>query len=1055
MGTGWRSFVDGIALALGGLAVCVCSAAAQPDAVEASRQYSAAVRLQNLGSYDIAADAWRKFVDQYPRDPRVDKATHYLGVCYFHDGKLEQALAAFQKVVKSFPKSVLLDATYLYLGATQYQLGQSGKPEYYGQGAQTLATLLEKFPQSRYVPDGLFYRGECLYMQKKRKEAAAMYRQLVEKYPKHTLRPDALWALGVAQDELGQKEAAEATFRAFLAEYPQHELATEVSMRLGEVLFASGRHDEALDRFTRAAGTAGFAMADWAAIRQADTLVKLGRYAQAAKVYASLPQRFPQSKHLEEAALAAGKAYYRLGQIDEAIAQLRRVYDAGGEQVVEAAHWLAKAWLKQGRPADALGVVEKALAEDKDSRWRAELLMDRADAVYQLPKRRAESVGLYAELARKYPRSAVAPQALYMAAFAALESGQGAVALEHARSFFKAYADSELAADVTHVAAESLLVLKRYAEAAAEYGELIKRYPRRDELPVWQLRRALALHLDGKHEAAIDLLQPVLKRLDKPELVAEAHYVIGASRLALDQYQQAARSLEASLAATPRWPQAAEVLLLLALAQRRQDQTDAAVRTLERLIRDYPSSPDLDKAHYRLGECRYLQGNYEAAAEAYRKLVEDWPKSPLAPHALHEWGCAELDRGDVPTAEKVLSQLVADFPNHALVPRARYARALARYRLKDYRGAIDDLQAMLAADPQAPEKADAQYLLGMCQMSLESYQEAVAAFESLLENEPNYKAADSVQYQLGWALQYQGRQAEAAQVFARLAKDYPQSPRAAEAWFHVGQHAYGRKDYTEAAKAYYLSMQKAGVGELGEKATYKLGWSYYHQELFDAARKTFTYQRKTYPRGPLAADAAFMEAECLFRLGNYQQALDAYEQLEGLTTDEFRAQALLHAGQAAGRVQKWQKSAELLTRCTTQFPDSPYADEAWYELGWAWYKLGKADQAVEAFQKAIDKGGASGTEAAARAQFMIGEIQFERKDHAEAIKSFFKVIYGYGQATWQAEATYEAARCFEVLKRPGQAVELYRELIQKYPKSSKAPLARQRLDQLQAKKNEP
>jgi TolA-binding protein len=87
-------------------------------------------------------------------------------------------------------------------------------------------------------------------------------------------------------------------------------------------------------------------------------------------------------------------------------------------------------------------------------------------------------------------------------------------------------------------------------------------------------------------------------------------------------------------------------------------------------------------------------------------------------------------------------------------------------------------------------------------------------------------------------------------------------------------------------------------------------------------------------------------------------------------------------------------------------------------------------------------------EVAARAQFMIGEIFFQRKKHADAIKTFYKVIYGYSYPQWQANATFEAARCFEVLKKKDQAVKLYEELLEKYPKSDKASPARQRLNSL-------
>jgi TolA-binding protein len=136
----------------------------------------------------------------------------------------------------------------------------------------------------------------------------------------------------------------------------------------------------------------------------------------------------------------------------------------------------------------------------------------------------------------------------------------------------------------------------------------------------------------------------------------------------------------------------------------------------------------------------------------------------------------------------------------------------------------------------------------------------------------------------------------------------------------------------------------------------------------------------------------------------------------------------------------------LLDQGADKYPKSPYASETLYEAGWAQQNLGKLDDALALYQQVVGQSGALGHEAAARAQFMIGEIQFEKKIHDEAIRSFFKVIGGYSFPQWQAEATYEAARCFEVLKKPSQAVKLYKELIERYPESDKVPLAQKRVE---------
>ena len=55
---------------------------------------------------------------------------------------------------------------------------------------------------------------------------------------------------------------------------------------------------------------------------------------------------------------------------------------------------------------------------------------------------------------------------------------------------------------------------------------------------------------------------------------------------------------------------------------------------------------------------------------------------------------------------------------------------------------------------------------------------------------------------------------------------------------------------------------------------------------------------------------------------------------------------------------------------------------------------------------------------------------------------------GYNYPEWQANAQYEAGRCFEAIGKKDQAVQSYQEVIGKHPKSEKAPLAQRRLDSL-------
>ena len=80
---------------------------------------------------------------------------------------------------------------------------------------------------------------------------------------------------------------------------------------------------------------------------------------------------------------------------------------------------------------------------------------------------------------------------------------------------------------------------------------------------------------------------------------------------------------------------------------------------------------------------------------------------------------------------------------------------------------------------------------------------------------------------------------------------------------------------------------------------------------------------------------------------------------------------------------------------------------------------------------------------------MIGEIQFQQKKYADAVTSFYTVLSNYPYPQWQADAAFEAAKCFEALHKRAQAIKRYQELIDKFPQSDKVSAAKSRIEALQ------
>jgi cellulose synthase operon protein C len=1057
--------------------VLLAATALAPQVVLAEvgdKEYAVAAELYNLKSYDLAIDAWSSFLKTAPNHPRAAHGQHYLGISYMNTGQFEQAEAAFQKLIQTHPKFDLLDQSWLFLGMSQFSHARkSADQKAYERAAASFASQTEKFPQGKFRPQSLYYRAECLYALGKKEQAAPLYEQVVADKNSGALKADALYALGVAQEELAQPEAAGNAYQQFLNEFPQHKFAEEVGFRLGESLLARNQFAEAEKRFAVAAESKTFRAADLAMLRHAECLAARKKYPEAAQRFQQLARDFAQSEFRNQALMEAGKCAYLAGDHRAAIASLQPLTSLNDEVGAEAAHWTAQSMIRAGQPAEALKVAEAALKNAGASTFAPQLQLDQADALYELPERRKEAAAAYASLADKHPQDAVAPQARYMAGFAALNAGDYQQALAQAASFLKSYPQSELAADVNYVAAESQLQLKAYDQAASSYQTLLKSHPRHADAEAWKVRLGLALHLQGNAKDTVTALEPVIAEIQTPARKAEALFLLGVSQNQLEQSEAAAKSLLASLAADEKWRQADETYLALAHAQQRLGQLEAARKSVQTAIEKFPNSEALDRAHFLLAEYAFESGDLKTAGTEYQRIIADFAGSPLQTRARYGLGWTHYSRGENPQAVEALTEMLSALPKDAaatdeLARRAHYVRGLAQYgasqtasgesksnRLKE---AVADLSLFLKHAPEAAEAADARYMLGLCQAGIGQSQAAVATFQGLLKDFPQYAGADKVRYELAWSLRDLNQDDEATKFFAELADKNSSSPLAAEGRFNVGEAEYANRDFKAAAKSYYQAERQAQqlakdkvisaeqAQELGEKASHKLGWSYFRQDDFANAEKTFEYQLRVYPQGSLSGDAAFMRGESLFKQKKYREALAALKEVKDVTQPEFLALAVLHSAQAANLSLQFDTALALLENYRERFPDAKTHLEAIYEEGWALQNTGKLDDALIRYEKitAEDK---DNLEVAAKARFMIGEIYFEKKDHPKAIIQFFLVAKGYGYPQWQANAYYEAARCFEVLQKPEQALQSYREVL-KYADSDKRPLAEQRIKAL-------
>ncbi|MFM9069326.1 MAG: tetratricopeptide repeat protein [Planctomycetota bacterium] len=1050
--------------------------------------YTDAANAQNGGAYDLAIEQWEEFLTKFPQDPLHVKARHYLGVCRMQLKEYPAAIKAFAAVIQATAapapavpapaKFELLEDSYLNLAWCQFTLEQNqgaaaGQPDNpvkpgdrYATPLASFRALLQKYPQGKYVDQALFFQGECLYQQARKKEAAAAYDLVVKNHPQSKLRADAIYAWGVTVDELADRQLAGQAYDLFLKEFADHRLAGEVRLRKAEVVLQAGDLMAAEKLFAELARRPDFPQVDQALMRQAFCLVKQDKFVEAAELYVRVAKEFEKSPLAAEATLAAGRWYYRAEKMAEAAPWLRRVLAAEGEAAVEAAHWLCRIHLRSQQFAEALSLADQVLAKASSSPYLVSLKLDRADALYDLPNRKADAVAAYLKLATDHPQHESTRQARYNAALSSLEIERYADGIKIATEFLEQFPSDGLAPSARFVRAECRLLAGQTVEAEKDYAELLSKYPDHADVGAWRVRAGMAMFLQKKYADLVNTLTPALAALKVPEQIAESRYLLGAAEFHQEHFDASQKWLAESLAVKPLWRRADETLLLQSRVQQRLNRVPEAQATAQRVLNEFPNSKLLDQAHYRIGEYAYSANDWQTAAKEYAVVVEKYPASTFLPYAQYGLGWCQMKGKEYALAAASFTELLKKMPDHPLANDTRMARGMARRQAGDQAGAIEDLTAFLKANPPLEQRSHALYERGLAEVAGQDFVTAVATFSNLLKDHDKYPDADKVRYELAWAHRSLNQESDAIKQFRELAEKYSESSLVAEARYHVAESFYDQKDFVAAVKEYQLARKKATKDELPEKILYKLGWAHYQLKEYQPAAESFAAQLAAAPRGMLAADGQFMQAECLFQLKKYAEALPAMQavaKLPGLNAN-VQVLALLHAGQAAGQLKNWADGATQLEDLIKRFPASPYVPEAQYELGWSLQNLGRLDAALASYEEAATK---SRDQVGARARFMMGEIHFEQKRHEEAVKQFQRVMFGYGGdmaladvKPWQAKAGFESGRCLEVkiqlAKSPEekqaavtQAKRSYTYVVEKHAQDPLAADARKRLAALQ------
>ena len=725
--------------------------------------------------------------------------------------------------------------------------------------------------------------------------------------------------------------------------------------------------------------------------------------------------RFPTSPLRADAHLVQGQALYFLGRYDAALAAL------GGMKPVDIPPALAADYyFWQG---EALTRLERWPEAEKSYRDALSRSGDSATAP-------AAQLGLAWALDRQgNPTDARALLAALMQATPPTEAGEKAALVlakidiaDDRLDDASATLDGLLARKVRPGTAfeanywrgEIAQLRQKYAEAAKDYQVVTgnpKAFPRDLVAKAWFGLGSAEQKLNHHEEALAAFEQAfTIGRDDELRLTSFRLYLRSAQ--ALQRLPEAQAKLRAFAKGDSSPVTAAASLFAIASSEAANQAGDEAVGTLEALLTAYPQTIWRGAAFFQLGQLYADKGKADRALASFQSCLESAPPAALNREAEFRIGKIYFAQGNFAKAGEAFRLAAAD-PS-PLAEKALFNLLLSQAQEKNLDLFLKTAAEFEKAFPQSGflgqvtlERARLYQAAGKSDDARATYQEALQRITDPAQKPPLLLRIADLDRDAG-------RLDDALRAYEEIINEHPEDPRLPEA-------------------AYDALTVRALTGKLTP----------------EQARDGLLQLAKKFEKSPLAPTILFSAGETAYNQQDYvgaqttfERLADRYPQADPLLVN----QALYLAGDSAVLLGKdYGAAIHILERIPENAPDN-LKTEARLLQGLIYYKQGKFENAVALFDVVLsaEKGGPLFVAATLRkgtALYALGAADPAR--YEQAANAYGTLLSGgQGNFAQRNEAAYMRAKCFEKLKRPDDALNLYVDVLngRTMPADNKDPL---------------
>lgn len=1076
----------------------------QPSNSILESQFNPALELQKAGLYDEALTRWNNFLKKNPQSDLAHEAKYNRGLCNYELEKYEDAKRDFDDALKSGDKLSKKAEALLFCGLSAKRLAEKN-PAMTLDAQNRLEELLKEFPDSKNVLFAKFNLATVYEQQKKLDQAKRLYEEIWKKSNNsnqtadNDYAPDAYLKTCSILFTQGLFEQCAQLAMEFSKHWNKKPEVYSAAVLAGDALYSSGKYDKAEEQYAFASNPQAeeidkFDKRDYAAYNRGICLIQLKNYEKAAELFSDFITRFPKSEHVQSANLVCGEAYWKLVNVQKAKEYLLKA--AESEQYSPKANLiLAEIFFSENDIDQATKRIEsipenqfKCLPTEPEAQQTAVrhacVLRVNIFSKSDDKKRRQSCVKLCDNIALQWPDAPSAPWSTFKAAHIEATMQNYDQAIERCHKIQTQWKESPQYLDSQILEADCLRITKKFKEAGDLFKTLYDNNPEDSRRSEWIISCCRMHEFLRQYSEIYSILSKEIGKIKKSDQYPDALYLLGKAAGQLKNYDTSLKALQVCLDKYPDYSGSDKVLFVQASVYLKQNNNEKALESFRKILDAYPDSSVRQAAEFYVTQLYRSTGNFDAALEQADKIISQDVKNGYRPGALLDSMFILIQKGMYDQAVERGSLFIKDYPDHENAAQIYQFRSLCNYNLKKFAEATQDCRQGL--DIAKKKNQLDKWELPLRRLEISSLAQQDNKMDEIQKAFNDYMAAkerlaksdvkeDTIVFLYANALYKANKKDEACKQYQYLYDNYKESIYRFESAYSLGEQAANSKQFDK-AKEFLLFAARGSDVIAVIKSAHKLGWIYYDEKAYGKGLSCFTRSYKSFDDAKdidlsaikdIVLDSRIMAADCLYWQKKFAEALALYKALPDLPElpIQYRVMTAFRTAQCALEMKDADLAASRIDKVLDEnnaiIPELEQTSKTWepalqHMRAKIWFKTNKLDQAEKLFEQIVKQNEevnpaslpVTSYRAIAESWYYLGELLFSKGEFRAAIPKYYNVIFVYKIPDLQADACYEAARCFEALKQVDQARKMYQKIIDEFPNSPKVPAVKNILSHL-------